>query len=116
MTDAEEAQILTKLGELTGELKGVQTALQNGSKKMDALLTMGQENGQRIYALEQAKDYLHKDCVAIHKAVYDGCVSNEVSENKNSKITITFGNLMKLLGFVAVIATCGMVASQNAWG
>jgi len=117
MTEHEYNQIIHELGIVQGELKGVQTSLDHGSVKMDNLLDMCRTYEERLQVLECSREFMHKDCDTIHRAVSEMCARNRVdSETKPSKITMSFSNLMKLLAFIAVVATCGMVAANSTGG
>lgn len=113
--------LLQEFGKVQGQMEGVQISLEHGSSKMNDIIAHENEVAGQIIALKAHCEQTHIDCGAIHQAVSAGCLlrkantDDESSNSKGSKITMSFNNLMKLLGFVAVIATCGMVAAGN-WG
>ncbi len=117
----DEDKVIEELGSIKTAIRGVEKRLDSGSKKMDMLLEKSIEAGERITAVESTCKEKHSDCESIHTAITAGCIATKANEQVmdkfheggKGKLNITFDQLMKLIGFVALVATCGMVAWQT---
>ena len=111
----DEDRVTEELSGVKAELKGVKTRLDSGAKKMDKLLDRSIENGERITAMESTCRERHSACDDIHSKVLNLPCPTVLADTKSTKgrVNITFDQLLKFGGFVALIATCGMVAYQT---